>query len=523
MPQCQPEKAALDAATKALNDYQQPDPPPGHGPRRRDPNNGYLAVLIEAVNRCQRAFDACMHPPVPLPNHQDIPIDPPDHRAAKVPFGPPCAVTFPSNQAEHDIVLMAVTEDGLATSFWDHATPRSNSGEWSRWFDTPNTSGVPVPLWHTNMVAVGWIDPVSDHTRVNGFIGTGDSGIDSPLITPWLDLPDRADLILDTMMPPLGARTGREFDPWTSASWQQGQVGRLNVFGTAASVPLKKNLLRELYWDGGGWHWTDHFTPGDSTISLGPGSLLLNQYEGFLFGIANASVRLYHWLPTQDPQWQWYDLDKPDNVPGTSMRSPLAVSHFNDNTGLTEVNVFVTGFNEQTRDWHLYEKHWTGEDIEDWSDWADRGTPPVVLGPNNTTGGQTPSAADIENFGFRMTCAAVWTDLAGALRINLFGYTDCFEDTNIHTLEQGGQLVEYWWDGARWDWGSLTADLAFSPEPPQRFEVFEVPEPLAIKSAIVLRRGPRVHLSVFGSTEQGAIWERCYDTWTYPNWAWIKH
>jgi hypothetical protein len=254
----------------------------------------------------------------------------------------------------------------------------------------------------------------------------------------------------------------------------------------------------------------------------------MTQYSGFLFAVV-GNVQLYYWQPQQNPQWQWHDLGMPNGV--VSAECPLALSHYNGETARTEINLFISGWDTASNEWHLFERHWNGMDIDQWDEWHDHGKPPDVNVPSNTTVGRPLVGPD--DGGFQMTASLVWFDGSGALRINIFGSTHPFTDIegNLdgagNQIVQGGQLLEYQWDGAVWSWASATEDLAYCNERQVvaggAHSGARVPVPLVITSAAVVTRAPRVHISVFGSSLRGTIWERFWDSWSTPNPQWALH
>jgi hypothetical protein len=273
----------------------------------------------------------------------DPPTPPPDHRLG---IAPPQAVSFDSNFFAPEIVLMARTEDGLSTSFWQDRTSHSSGGGWSYWMDHANTTGEPGTQWEREMPLVSWIDPSTGRFRVNGFFAFR-SQDDKPMLgTPWWVLPIgvATDFRLDSQAPPVVSGVGRNFFPFTAATWYRGpmgdpqSVGRINVFGTVAisfgtTPPTGRRALREFWWDGNNWNWSDHPMPNANVValSLGPGSFTFPENNGyrqaFLFALAtdggtpsDTSVQLYHWTRTDN--WRWHDLGRPTMSSGCAAHWP---------------------------------------------------------------------------------------------------------------------------------------------------------------------------------------------------------
>jgi hypothetical protein len=448
-------------------------------------------------------------------------VQPPDNRIG---IAPPQAVSFDYNPYSPEIFIMVSTERGLATSFWNDQTTYSTGGGWGFWVDHP-FQRFPLLLQRLEMPLVSWIDQPSGRFRVNGFLSVLDQNENRVFATPFWELPIGvgAGFGLDFPVPPNIPGAVMNLFPLAAVSWYEGrQVARINVFGSVVGVDSDntiKALLQEFWWDGQRWNWNNHPSPDEDIrdIRFGPGSFIFpenNNYEqAFLFVLtfaldtpADTAVQLYHW--TFKNNWQWHNLDRPDDV--IAMRSPVAVSYVNSTTGRTEVSVFISGQNRITGIWELYERHWNGEDIDDWEDWRNWGRPPSVAIEND---------AGFSNHGFRMTCSVVWYS-GRTLRINLFGCTSVFQEPS--EFFQGGQLIEFWWDGNTWRWGSQAPEEAFTPVRIDN-SGFMSAVPLEVSSAVVTQKDSRTHISVFGLDINGTIWERFWDSHTNTAWTWFQH
>ena len=498
---------------------------------RNEPNTNLriIQLINLQISMLQVRLNECLtRNQVPPPQVVlEPPVPPPDHR-----FGitPPQAVSFDSNAFSPEIVLMVRTESGLATSFWNDQTNYSTGGGWGFWVDHEFAQS--SRLEENEMPLVSWIDPPTGRFRVNGFFTFNDPNNNLVFATPFWELPMGvgAGFGLDFKVPPDVPGVGAFFIPFTAVSWYEGkQEGRLNVFGLVSFGPptARKLSLREFWWDGQNWNWTDHPSPDEDiiTMRLGQGGFTFPENKGykqaFLFVITNAggtpadtAVQLYHW--TFENNWQWHNLGRPEDDVIT-MRSPVAVSYINSATGRTEVSVFITGQNRRTEIWQLYERHWNGEDIDDWEDWRSWGRPPFV--PTDRAEGFNE---------FAMTCGVVWY-YGTTLRINLFGYTEFFPDPSGSTTEngeelwQGGQLIEFWWNGTTWQWGSQAVEEAYTPDRIIDDSGRLNAVPLSVSSAVVTTKDSRIHLSVFGLDVWGRIWERFWDSHTNTAWTWFRH
>ena len=175
-------------------------------------------------------------------------------------------------------------------------------------------------------------------------------------------------------------------------------------------------------------------------------------------------------------QFGWQSLGAPgDFVNG----APVATTYYTNVPilgGKGRIVVFAVA-RDGRGGWHLSTHYHDGDGWD--SGWADQGAPQGLGGDK-----------------FRMTTSAVWyvgpsNDL-GNLRISAFGYTD-------PTPNRNGQLVEFHWNGAYWQWMPLRS------APGGRG--------LRTDHAVVVDEGDKDRVTVFARTYDGRIYEfvREYD------------
>ena len=177
-------------------------------------------------------------------------------------------------------------------------------------------------------------------------------------------------------------------------------------------------------------------------------------------------------------------------------------------TGFARIGIWVTTFNRNTDRFELFERHFdayttTSSDPNNtaqWTAWQSFGSPPGLDARTK----------------FRMTSGLVWY-LGSTQRINLFGYTD----SDGSGLPE--RLVEFYWDGGAWRWGS-------APTTPPSGAGFRTMSSTVLQSPLAPPR-TYVRLSVFGrtggtadpgATDVGHIWERYYviEDGVHTGWAW---
>lgn len=297
----------------------------------------------------------------------------------------------------------------------------------------------------------------------------------------------------------------RNFQPFTAISWKKQSNFRMNVFGLTHNYTnrlLRQIIfytsLREAWFDGTTWRFTDHGRPRDAIelIRMGPQSAVSTDPSGVTGDIGRAYVflsgndgYLYHqlfvryWGPDCSG-WCWHDLEAPSGT--VEMRSPLAVAYTYGNR--TRVAVFVAL--KRNNRWEMWGRH--TDDRRNFSEWSNYGTPPGL----DSTG--------IQESGFDMSSGVVWYQ-GDTLRINLFGTTEPYEvDTAGMTARGGGRLIEYFWDGSTWQWG---LDTQFTE---RRFQTM---------SASVIDTPSWDRISVFGEDEFGDSWEFY---WPGNGWQWRR-
>lgn len=176
------------------------------------------------------------------------------------------------------------------------------------------------------------------------------------------------------------------------------------------------------------------------------------------------------------------DLEIPLGAPSgcVSLDAPHLLTHNGPNQ--SPLNVFVVaGMPNGER--HLMERFApAGPTIPaSWGPWTDHGRPPGALqGADN----------------FQINAAVVWREHPSqTLRVNLFG-------------TRGGQLIDYWWNGGTWQWGTAL------PFPNDMGSGCKIVDAAAI---MVPNEQPRI--SVFALDSQDRLWERVWD-WAGWRWNW---
>ncbi|MDR4496181.1 MAG: hypothetical protein R3B74_17540, partial [Nitrospirales bacterium] len=284
------------------------------------------------------------------------------------------------------ILLVAASQNELWYSqWWDVRPGKSRKGGWSEWFRMGNPTGVdPFNNWNKNMPLVPWKDE-NDHRRVNGFFQYIDNQVNSRLGAHWWDYPNSPPHRFDTH--PSGTQP---FSPLTGTAWNFFHTPRLNFFGVIATGN-NRNSLMEYWWSGTDWRWTDHGRPtgniersriGNQSVVITKGDRIQETFlfiTGDDFGGLSVEIRLYlrYHHGEDKPNWAWKDLGKPDNT--NRMLEPLVLSHLDQATGRTNINVFVSAFNTDLGRWQLYERFWNGSgDWDEWEDWKLWGEPPLL-------------------------------------------------------------------------------------------------------------------------------------------------
>src|SRR5258708_29446548 len=111
--------------------------------------------------------------------------------------------------------------------------------------------------------------------RMNGFfnylVQNADGSWTFPLGTPWITPTNNFLLPWQFNWAAMTPPDGSGFFVGSGFGWNDGPTGRLNIFGMTLPalrlvyVAMPKNEagngIRELWWDGGQWNWSDHGRP----------------------------------------------------------------------------------------------------------------------------------------------------------------------------------------------------------------------------------------------------------------------
>ena len=373
----------------------------------------------------------------------------------------------------------------------------------------------PGPREPAGLVAVGgeWFHPTYGiyMPRFDAMFDFTDAGGASQTATPWWSWLPRGYTYGD-VTPPVNPGGEANYIPYSGISWWDGPGNaRVSTFGLTVGDPSSGNDqdLREYSFDGTSWTWTDHARPsGSQAMHMGPKSAVILDPAGaasrYVFVTADSGgllARAEHLSACIPAVWCWMDLGSPPRT--LNLRTPVAFSYFEG--GAYRITVFVSG--EKSDGFHLFERHFDGNN---WLDWYDHGKPPLA--------GLTPRPG-----GFDMTTGVVWhqTDADGVqrLRISVFGDTDPwdrFDGQRQTNRFGGGELVEFHWDGFSWSWKPLeTLPTLFEYEPnvldPTRWRVM---------SSSVIDTLDWDRISVFGISITGLVWERFHDG---TGWQWKGH
>jgi hypothetical protein len=396
--------------------------------------------------------------------------------------------------------VLALLPDGLGQLAYN-----SDLLDWGAWdihavaTESPYQDVVLNHQLHSYLVAIGWDDgtqlPIGFRVgpRMNGFIGyriTDDRGRDksrvgTPFWVPIQPLQPQWNYSWDNNDDVPENDQGTDFDPCSGVHWFDGQNHRLSVFGATFRGQGAHKALREFFWDGQNWNWSDHGLPADwaAGIQIGPNSALWDQdrQNGYVFVAAVPKDRrrvpeLFIRFCFRElflPIWSWVSLGNPRpdaNLFGAEMQEPLVVTRVED--GVFKINAMILikkiDFVQQTQQWELWERYYDGVQWQDWSNHGPfPGSVPVAFDPF----GQGPSPD------FTLTTGVVWHD-GDVPRINLFGMT-----------ADNSRLVEFFFDGNDWQFG------------------FNIPGPNHLRfetaSSAVLGK----YITIVGRTENGEVWE----------------
>jgi hypothetical protein len=372
-----------------------------------------------------------------------------------------------------------------------------------------NGTGVDPSQWYDNAVWIPWTD--SHRPRMNGFFNYADGSGRFPLGTPWIT--PTSNFLMPwqfnwaTMTPP----DDKGFFVGSGFGWNDGPTGRLNIFGM--TLPARRyvyvgspsgagNGIRELWWDGGQWNWTDHGRPpGTDTMALDRNSAAwdhMSQQGRVFFAAVNSSdpqslPQLWDMF-WDGSQWLWEQLGNPfDQV--VEMWPPVVVDGVQNGTYV--LTAFVVGLhvifrnsaNPQYRyELYLREKIGTGA----WSDWIPLGNP-TINAPFTDRSGAGGTRFLIDQ-GVR------WTD-GNLLRGSLFGST---QFSNI--APDANRLIRLLHDNNGWQWDTPV----LLPQPKEGGNWISSRVSCAVLTNV--SGYPGWHLTALMRDSNGTIWNREYES-----------
>jgi hypothetical protein len=396
-----------------------------------------------------------------------------------------------------------------------------------------NGTSVDQTMWVDNMVWIPWTD--NGVPRINGFFNF-EVGRTILLGTPWMVLTNNNPVMpwqfnWATMTPPDAASTfdksGAGFVVESGFAWSSGRIGRLNIFGMTSPA---KNLvivgsssneagdgLRELWWDGSQWNWSDHGRPpGIDTVALGRNSAVWDhvsqQGRVFVVGVNSADPGSLPQLWDRfwdGSQWSWTPLGNPfgtstgPNDQVVRMWSPVAVDGVQSGTYV--VTAFVVGLrginlnssNPQYR-YELYAREKIGSAA--WSDWIQLGSPTHSPFTDFDSAGATRFVVDQ---------GARWMD-GNLLRGSLFGSTQF-----SNAVPDANRLVHLFRDNSGWQWDTPI----LLPQPPGGGLWIDGHVSCAVLTKV--SGYPGWHLTALMRGDADTIWNREYDSNTAA-WTWRK-
>lgn len=203
----------------------------------------------------------------------------------------------------------------------------------------------------------------------------------------------------------------------------------------------------------------------------------------------------------------WFDLGVPLAQGSRIIGDPVAFTWYNGTLNRTSVNLFVVAKSgEGNERAELYERYWSVDgntpvnNPEHWAAWKSHGAP--LWDPHDSGKGHLLEAET----SWRLTTALTW-QYNGVDRVNVFGHAN--PETDRDGVAQPRRLVEYYWDGSVWNWGT-------PHEPP--------PSGLGVKthSASWVSKDGVMRISVAARDEAGGILERYYliDSNGWNGWYW---
>lgn len=374
-----------------------------------------------------------------------------------------------------------------------------------------NGTGVDPSQWSDNAVWIPWTN--NGVARMNGFFNYP-VGTTLMLGTPWI-VPSNNPYIpwqfnWWTMAPP----DGMGFVVESGFTWNDGSTGRLNVFGMTlpaeSGVPVGRlsanNGIRELWWDGGQWNWSDHGRPpGADTVALGRNSAVWDHTseQGRVFVVAEndsdgrSLPQLWDlfWDSAQCPLWCWESLGNPfasGNDQVDEMLAPVVVDGVQN--GAYFLTVFVVGLHAtnisigspQVR-FELFAKEKISNGA--WSDWIQLGNP------------DNAPFTSIDNAGlFLVDQGARWID-GSLLRGSVFG------------TDASNQLIHLFHDNNGWQWDAPV------PLPQPSGGTIWITSRVSCAALTNVFGYPGWHLTALMRDNTGAIWNREYDSNTSA-WTW---
>ncbi|GAB4469650.1 MAG: hypothetical protein OHK0029_42310 [Armatimonadaceae bacterium] len=407
-------------------------------------------------------------------------------------------------------------------------------GIWGPWNYFGNQTGVSVSQWDPMLVGTGWIDMIHFPflARVNLFHAIQTSSNSQTVLQgeSWRTAS------LFTSNPSYTYNVGLNTTalPMYPKTIIPRLPGNLHVWGTDTPahhpyVPVSQydlqrygmpaTRLRERFWNGGTWNFTDHGNPlnvNAAPFILGPtASVWAEQDDEPIAVVAMASDNGRPLPPTVEiriwdngrKRWGWQTLGRPhDRV--THLRAPLVCAY--QRGGETRIRIFVVGLDDSSgvprqRRWKLYsiERYGNGFWQSDQGlrgQWNNHGEAPDVS-PYRDGGNWWDESTP---YGFNLTQAVVWSDQYGS-RVNIFGHSDV-----------GDQMPEFFYNGSRWQWGLGTHKTPVAGTVLRCNGIARTTRPALNGNSNQFRIG------VYAELSNGQVWERYYDTFQGGGWTWLK-
>ncbi len=379
-----------------------------------------------------------------------------------------------------------------------------------------NGTGVDPSLWYDNAVWIPWTD--RSGPRMNGFfnylVQNADGSWTFPLGTPWITPTNNFLLPWQFNWAAMTPPDGSGFFVGSGFGWNDGPTGRLNIFGMTLPalrlvyVAMPKNEagngIRELWWDGGQWNWSDHGRPpGTDTVALGRNSAVwdhTSQQGRVFFAAVNSadpqSLPQLWDMFCDGSQWLWEELGNPF---GQVVEMWPAVVVDGVQNGTYVLTAFVVGLhgiflntgNPQYR-YELYAREKIGTAA--WGDWIPFGNP-TINAPfsNHSDAGLTR---------FLIDQGARWMD-GNLLRGSLFGSTQFAQ-----IPPDANRLIRLFRDNNGWQWDTPV----LLPQPPGGGNWISTRVSCAVLTNV--SGYPGWHLTALMRDSNGTIWNREYETST---------